>query len=318
VQAITYISRADHTRQPCLFYTPVQASPVPLLVALHTWSGDYRQAQPFYAQWCIKNRWAMIHPHCRGPNRSPQACGSDLAVQDILDAVAYAREQVKIDTNRIYLVGVSGGGYMAMLMAGRAPELWAGVSAWCGIHDLAAWHAQQRQSHGVYDRALEAVCRGAPGASAVVDHEYSHRSPATWLKRATDVPLDLAAGIADGHSGSVPVSHTLHAFNDLAAEADHIPEAEIAALTSQPSVPQALQYSAVDPLYGSRRVLYRRQSRQVRVTLFEGGHEIVPNVALAWLAAQRRGQSTDWNPGTGTKGAVAFPEEHGGAIESGK
>ena len=134
----------------------------------------------------------------------------------------------------------------------------------------------------------------APGSSQKVDREYLRRSPSTWLKGAANVPVDLAA------------------------ETERIPEAEIAALTAQPSVPEALQRPAEDKLYGSRRVLYRRQSRQVRVTLFEGGHEIVPNVALAWLSAQRKGQQAEWNPGPVTPGAVDLREDQGAPVESGK
>jgi len=82
VKEITYQSAADNTQQHCLVYDPHQARPVPLLVALHTWSNNYRQPQPFYARWCIQQGWAMIHPNFRGSNRTPEACGSELAVQD--------------------------------------------------------------------------------------------------------------------------------------------------------------------------------------------------------------------------------------------
>ena len=33
------------------------------------------------------------------------------------------------------MLGFSGGGHAALLLAGRA-EVWAGVSVWCGISDL--------------------------------------------------------------------------------------------------------------------------------------------------------------------------------------
>ena len=49
---------------------------VPLLVALHTWSGDYKQRASIpYAQWCIEKGWAFVHPQFRGPNRRPEATG---------------------------------------------------------------------------------------------------------------------------------------------------------------------------------------------------------------------------------------------------
>ena len=71
----------DGSDQPALFWAPtegpVAAAKSPLLVALHTWSGDYRQAggEVKYAEWCLQNDWVLIHPDFRGPNRTPEALG---------------------------------------------------------------------------------------------------------------------------------------------------------------------------------------------------------------------------------------------------
>lgn len=313
VKGITYQSAADNTQQHCLVYDPHQDRSVPLLVALHTWSNDYRQPQPFYAQWCIQQGWAMIHPDFRGPNRTPDGCGSELAVQDVLSCVDEAQKTMNIDPDRIYLVGVSGGGHMALLLAGRAPERWAAVSAWCGIYDLAAWHQQTKAAGRPYGQMLEVVCGGAPGTSEVVDSEYRLRSPASWLKKAVGLPLDIAAGISDGHSGSVPVSHSLHAYNKLATETDRIPESEIVALAAEPRVPEELQRQLDDWLYGDNAPVYRRVSGQVRVTLFKGGHQLLSNAALTWLAGQRKGAPANWNPEP-----VSGSDEGLEPVESGK
>ena len=81
VQSITYVSSADNTRQPMMFYKPQRDEPRPLLVALHSWSEDYRQAESvIYAEWCIANDWVFIHPNFRGANTKPQATGSELVI----------------------------------------------------------------------------------------------------------------------------------------------------------------------------------------------------------------------------------------------
>ena len=131
--------------QHALWFKPNKANtqPVPLIVSLHTWSTDYTTAYPQNAEvanWAVANNWAFIHPNFRGPNTgNPQAMGSDFAVQDIVDAVNYAKNNAMIDNNRIYIFGQSGGAHMALLMAGRHPEIWAGISAWASITDLMAW-----------------------------------------------------------------------------------------------------------------------------------------------------------------------------------
>jgi len=223
VKAIRYLSAADNTEQPALFYAPAGDKPAPLLVGLHSWSADYRQASP-YGAWCVKKGWVFIQPDFRGPNKRPEATGSELAVKDILSAVEYAKKNATVDESRIYLIGASGGGYATLLMAGRAPEVWAGVSAWVPIYDLKAWHKEKSPGGkaGGYALNMEASCGGAPGASAEVDEQYVKRSASTYLTKAAGLKVDIGAGIHDGHKGSVPISHALRAFNALAKPEDRL------------------------------------------------------------------------------------------------
>lgn len=287
---IKYLSKADNTKQHALYYAPaVRGEPRPLLVGLHTWSSDYRQNNSPYGKWCIEKKWNFIHPNFRGPNRRPQATGSELVVADILSAVEYARKNGAVDETRIYLVGASGGGYAALLMAGRAPEVWAGVSAWVPILDLAQWYAQTSKRNLKYARDIEKSIGGkpVPGSEAVA--EAMKRSPVTYLAHAKGLSLDINAGINDGHKGSVPISHTLEAFNLLAAGKDRLSAKQISEFTHTAKVPASLEYSlSVDKTYGAKRVLFRRQSGLARVTIFQGGHEIIPAAALHWLAKQQR------------------------------
>jgi pimeloyl-ACP methyl ester carboxylesterase len=290
-------STMDETAQPAWFYVPFdvalgeRVARAPLLVALHTWSADYDQSTGVqYLRECRKRGWVMIHPDFRGPNRRPEACGSDLAVRDVLDAVEYAKKHARVDERRIYLVGASGGGYMAMVMAHRAPQVWAGVSAWVGISDLTAWRQQCKEARPLrnYYRDVEQACGGPP--SPKTKQEYRKRSPILHLAAAKGLPLDLNAGIHDGHTGSVPISHTLRAFN-VAAEANGhghkaIPERDITTMTDDAKVPESLAAEREDEPGRRHRILFRRIAGPVRVTVFEGGHEIDVPGALNWLAQQ--------------------------------
>ncbi len=288
---IQYQSAADGSRQPAMFYAPAQPEAVPLLVILHTWSGDYKEHdQAPCAAWCVAHHWAYIHPNFRGPNKRPEATGSKLVIDDIVSAVEYAKRSAHIDPSRIYLVGVSGGGYTALLMAGRRPEIWAGVSAWASISDLKAWYHETKRAGGnkhYYDDIANS-CGGPPGTSQTVDQQYLDRSPLTHLAGARGLPLDINAGIRDGHEGSVPVSHSLRAFNAVAASKDEFGEREITYFVKQAAVPPQLRQSVSDPTYGKKPPLFRRTSGRARITIFDGGHEIIPTAALEWLAQQRK------------------------------
>ena len=289
VKDILYKSSADNSDQPALFYDSGSKKSKPLLVALHTWSIDHLNDHGVpYAKWCISKDWVLIYPYFRGPNNNPDATGSDLVVNDIKSAVRYAMEHSSIDPGRIYLVGASGGGYTSLLVAGKAPELWAGVSAWVPITDLKNWYYESVERKKKYAGDIVASCGGVPEASDAVAKEYFNRSPINFLQNAKNIPLDINAGIHDGHSGSVPISHTINAFNVLAPDADKISETDIDFFVNQQKVPQALQGDFFDPNYDENKVLFRRVSNKTRVTIFEGGHEIIFNAALKWLEKQRK------------------------------
>ena len=298
VKEVTIPGSLGEVGQPALLWAAPGSAKAPLLIGLHTWSGDYRQegsSLPYW-DWCRQEGWHFIHPNFGGPNRTPRALGSDEAVADIVRAVRWAQEHAAVDAKRIYLVGVSGGGHMALLMAGRHPEIWAGVSAWCGIADVAQWHADcvADPRFAKYARDIESALGGIPSGSSACMESARRRSPVTWLQHARGLPLDIQAGLHDGRSGSVPFLHSLWAFNAVAGADGAIPPEQLKNFYESRQSPEPI----VNPeaLYGAWTPLFRRVSGdgQARVTIFEGGHEIVHVVALNWLAQQRRGQPAVW------------------------
>ena len=298
--AVDVTSTKDGSPQKVVYYQPDSAAKnlagpaVPLLVFLHSWSGSIEQG-PMLVGLAKQRGWVMIAPAFRGINNHPEACASDLASQDIIDAVEYAKSHARIDTDRIYLVGGSGGGHMSLVMASRVPGLWAAVSAWVPISDLTAWHAESTARKNNYAKMIEQCCGGKPGPAT--EAEYRHRSPLFHLAAAKGVPLDINTGIHDGHTGSVPVSHSLLAFNVLAAPDKQVSVADIDFMVREQKIPTALATETqIDP-ERQKATLFRRASGNARVTVFEGGHDSEPTAALEWLSRQRKGQPADWSLG---------------------
>lgn len=182
-----------------------------------------------------------------------------------------------------------------MLMAGRAPHLWAAASAWCGLYDLNDWYDVTKVRNPHYAGMIVQCCGGAPGSSADVDEQYRIRSPSAWLSKDVDLPTDINTGIKDGHQGSVPNSQSLDAFNALAAQADRLDVADIEYITKNATIPASLTAAVDDPVYARAPVLFRRISGNVRVSVFNGGHEILPEAALAWLELQHKSQPANWD-----------------------
>ena len=281
-------SSLDGAAQPAIVDLPqTSTQPAPLLVHLHSWSSRFDSSNNFadIRAEAKQRGWAFVSPDFRGVNDHPEACGSELAVQDVLDAVEWVSKRTAIDPRRVYLAGSSGGGYMALVMAGRSPQTWAAVSAFVPISDLAAWHAFSKEKDSRYWKMLEG-CIGYPPTHGMAVQPYRRRSPLHFLPLALGLPIDIQTGIQDGHTGAVPVSHSLRAFNALAAPADRVAEADIEAITKDAKIPARLAAKIEERRL--KRVLFRRTSGAARVTIFDGGHEADFPAAVRWLEQHRQ------------------------------
>ena len=190
-----------------------------------------------------------------------------MAQQDVVDAVAWVRSRYAIDERRIYVLGLSGGGFMTMLMTARHPDLWAAASAWVGIGDLGEWYAAHRDD--TFGRMMRGCFGGAPADNDGAAAEARARSPIRYLNHRLRVPLDLAAGRYDS---TVSITHSLRAMQAVAPTA--VTDTEIALLTSAASglLGPAPSDTASDALL-ARRIFLRRTVGKFRVTIFDGGHE---------------------------------------------
>jgi predicted esterase len=291
VQPIRIPSTADGSRQRALWYDSGAGAPRPLLVVLHSWSADYEQNLDIpFAEFAIANDWVFIHPDFRGPNRRPQATASDLAVQDVMDAVAFARARAAVDGARVYLVGYSGGAMKALVLAGRHPEVWAGVAAWSPVYDIPDWYAYNRVLNPHYRQSIAASCGGPPRPGTAAEAECRERSPLSHLARAAgQVPVLIAHGMGDL---TVPLRHALDAYDALAAPGDRFDDDQRAYIDTFGKLPAELRQPAppADPLFDRAGVPVRleRRSRAVTLVLHRGGHDMVYNAALRWLSEQRR------------------------------
>lgn len=275
-------STADGSMQPSYLAVPASSADasggMPLVVMLHTWNSDLEARYTRIESDVVPRGWLALTPNFRGQNNHPEACGSLLAQQDILDTVAWVRSRFPVDEKRIYLVGWSGGGFMAMLMAARYPDMWAAASAGAGISDLRAWYEQHQT--GTFGSDLRRCFGGAPSDSESIARRYRDQSPITYLRPGLGVPLDLAAGKDDPE---VSVRHTLEAFRALAPDA--LSEQEIANLLADAaSLPPVEDAESLIP----RRLYLRRTAGQVRVTVFDGKHEWFYRASLQWLEQHRR------------------------------
>lgn len=298
LQKTSTTSALDGEVQTVTYWAPASATtaPTPLFVFLHSWSSGYEQDNSKWQAEAVKRGWIYIHPDFRGANISLKACGSRFARQDVLDAIAMTRQKFNVDSSRVYLAGVSGGGHMAMLMAGHHPDQFSAVSAWVGISDLPDWyrfHLKDGQPQK-YAKMILKCFGGPPGLSAELDQQYSDRSPLFHMHKVGDLPVDIFAGVNDGHTGSVPVSHSVLAFNRIAEAHGNqaVSQIELDELWSDRKLSQPKPSDQQHDEALGREIMLRRTSNASRVTIFDGGHESVTRAACDWLSNHQRDTSS--------------------------
>jgi len=288
-------SSRDGTQQAAALFVPPGAaasdrgSRVPLLVYLHSWSTDYKTTGGVAEalRECRRRGWAYLSPDFRGVNDHPEACASDLAVEDVLDSVNYAKQQARVDEKRIYLLGSSGGGHMALVMAERAPKVWAAVSVWVPIADLAAWYQFSKATGSQYYQMMEKCCGGPPG-TAETDKQYRQRSSLPFLSNAKGIRIAIDSGIRDGHAGAaVPLSQSLLAFNALARANGYpdkaFPAEDIEFMTREARVPDHLAGETEEEAGRRQKIVLRRTAGPVRLTIFDGAHSVDVPTGIRWF-----------------------------------
>ena len=178
MEEILVRSSIDGTMQPSLFRRAEKENR-PLLVGLHTWSYGRDNQIGNMLKPSENHDFNLLLPEFRGKNtplnpNCRDACGSEKAIADVLDAIDYVCGNYDIDENNILLLGLSGGGHMALLTAAKAPNRFRAVGAFVPVIDLARWH---RESSGIrsYQECIEA-CLGGTVEEVGID-AYNARSP---------------------------------------------------------------------------------------------------------------------------------------------
>ncbi len=288
VEQLRIASTADGAEQPVLWLAPSGDRDQPVLVILHSWSASYTQHAGIpFAMWAQENGWAVIAPEFRGINDDADAVGSDLAVQDAVDAIDYAVAQAGVDANRVYVVGYSGGGMMGLLLAGRHPDKVTAVSVWGPPHDLVDFYEHARRAGMRYAGDISRACGGDPRSAGPAQEECLTRSPETYLESARDqgVSIFIAQGIRDQF---VPRSVAAEVFNQLADPDDRL-SAEEVHLLGQGRVPDHLSITT-ETYFRDRdpAPVFARQSGRALLVYFQSGHEMVYNASARWFASDPR------------------------------
>lgn len=274
-------SSIDSLDQQAWFYKTKKIAPQPLIISLHTWSGDYNQEDPLAKEILLRD-WNYIHPDFRGQNNKPDACGSELVLSDIEDAIQYAVKNGNVDTTNVHIIGVSGGGYAAMLAYMKINYPVKSFNAWVGISNLVDWYYQSKGRKAKYADDLEKVAtRNGEIDWEVLEKRSPLLLPFPKAKRI-NATMHIYAGIHDGYTGSVPITHSISFYNKIASQL--FPEANENLVADSTTI--SLVTMQMNPLadttmkLNGRSIHLQKEVKGLHLTVFEGGHEMLVSSAL--------------------------------------
>ncbi|MEM9468070.1 MAG: alpha/beta fold hydrolase [Actinomycetota bacterium] len=286
LEELTLASTADGADQPVFWLPPSGDHDQPVLVILHSWSSGYTQHAGIpYAEWAQENGWAMIAPEFRGENDDADAVGSSLAVQDVADAIDFAVAQAGVDGDRVFVVGYSGGGMMALLAAGQHPDKVTAVSAWGPPHDLENFYDFSRwQGLGYWDD-IRRACGGDPREEGAAQDECLTRSPSTYLDavREHEIPVFIAQGINDPF---VMRNAAADVFNALADPDDRLSDEDVDLLRRGRVPGETADAVTIETHFEDRDPdpVFARTSGDALLVYFQAGHDMVYGAAAEWFS----------------------------------
>lgn len=276
-------SSADGQFQNARVFSSTQESPQPLIISLHTWSGDFNQEDPL-AQEIVLRNWNYIHPNFRGPNNTPQSCASPIALQDIEDAIDFAIRNMNVDTSEVHMIGVSGGAHATLAAYMKLNRQIKSFNAWVPISDVEAWYWESLGRNLKYSSDIKKITSSDEILNTT---EARNRSPLYMdfnkeLRKGAS--LLIYAGVHDGYTGSVPISHSIHFFNKILAQT--VPKNKDLIISDSLSLSLITKRMNPDPpesVLGKRKIHLSRQAPGIGLTIFEGRHEMLVPHALSLI-----------------------------------
>lgn len=292
-KVVSIISSIDSSTQQMYYSASSSPHKRPLVLSLHTWSGDYKQRDPV-VNLCIQKDFNYIHPNFRGANNRPEAGGSKFAIQDIEDAIDWAIANLNVDTSNIHVIGVSGGAHATLLTYMKSKHRIKSFSAYVGIYNLIDWYHESKGRSNIYAEHIVAITSGNHGLPNF--EEAYKRSPIfmnTPIALRAGSTLNLYSGIHDGYTGSVPITHTLNMFNKVVQDFDSkakrslVPDEHILTLLKRRKI--YVDDEKPFPNFFGREVIYKKSFKDiVNLIIFDGGHEMPIGDVLMHIVGKQK------------------------------
>lgn len=189
----------------------------PLVIFAHPRYGVMEDGLTIFGSAANAKNWLLASPQMHGrwptpPNPSGAFAYASLESQyDIIGALAYMAANCNVDKSRVYLVGYSMGGQIAVVTGAKYPHIFAAVFDNKGPTDFASWYDEQNSAPGdpyaVQVQAMREECHvsGVPQPPAGNPFCYQRRSGLNFAGNLIHVPISITHSISDT---LVPITHS--------------------------------------------------------------------------------------------------------------
>ncbi|MGV3657472.1 MAG: alpha/beta hydrolase-fold protein [Chitinophagaceae bacterium] len=145
-QVLTFFSDADDTEQPYGLYLPPgydSRKKYPLVIMLHGAGSNHRLAlrrvfgksnapgETDVEATCYFPEWKDVDYIVASPLARGTAGYQGIPEKDVYDVLADVKKRFSVDTNRIYLTGLSMGGGGTLWLGLSRPDIWAAIAPVC-------------------------------------------------------------------------------------------------------------------------------------------------------------------------------------------
>jgi pimeloyl-ACP methyl ester carboxylesterase len=284
----------DGNVQVFYYYKSPAPKPRPLVVQLHSWSYSANDLQTIGLDTIAENRgYNYIFPNFRGVNNHAKACCSEFVIADIDEAIDWALKNLNVDKNRIYMVGYSGGGLATLAMFQKSRHKIRAFSSWAPISDLEVWYQQSLERKNRYANDI-IRCLGTGSFDAQKARERSPLAMQTPVRKRKKSTVQIFAGIHDGYSSNapVPISHSINFYNKLLADY-HVKDTTkfVNRYDSGTMVKtQSIATSNPNNKIGDRVIHFQKSAKNIMLTVFEGGHDMLSRQALEYIEQKHGGK----------------------------
>ena len=272
-------SSIDNNVQKIYCYKSNAKEKKPLIVSLHTWSGNYSQTDEL-AEMCKAKNINYIHPDFRGSNKTINACCSKLALTDIDDAINHAITNFNIDTSKIYVIGVSGGGYATLSTFMKSRHNIKKFSAWASITNLVAWYDETKIRNSEHSKD---ILNCTNSTTKLNIKNAKQKSPIFWKtprEKLKDSKLSIYAGILDGIQGNVPITHSINIYNKILSD---LSVKDTSKYVSDSEKLKLIEFKKPISDYGyigNRKICLKKKYKNISLTIFDGNHEMLTEFAF--------------------------------------